>query len=118
MHSYSVTLIDDWLSIASDYAYNRVVELKSGHRAVVFVDIGYSKSSFFVIEFTPKEPILLDCEHMRFIGSKNMDHLITEYYDQMMKTDRKTQESIFSSRKAVVKIFDHVEKQRKVLSAN
>lgn len=78
LHSTNVTLVDDWLSIASEYAFNRLNDIKKdGLRTVIFVDIGYSKCSFFVIEFTAKEPRLLDCEHMRFTGSKNMDHLIT-----------------------------------------
>lgn len=82
------------------------------------MDIGYSKCSFFVVEFTPREPRLLDCEHLRFMGSKNMDHLLAEHYDELMKTGRGTQESVFSAHKAKIKLLDQVEKQRKMLSAN
>ena len=55
---------------------------------------------------------------MRYVGSKNMDHLLAEFYDDKIKKHRNSHESIFSFHKAKVKLFDQVEKQRKVLSAN
>jgi heat shock 70kDa protein 4 len=113
-----VSLVDDWVSLAADYAYSHAGELQQGARSVVFVDIGYSKCSFFVVEFHPNEPRLLDCEHLRFIGSKNMDQVLAEHYDQMMKERRGSEESVFGAHKAKVKLMDQVEKQRKVLSAN
>lgn len=52
------------------------------------------------------------------MGCKNMDQLLAEHYNQMMKDDRNSSESVFASHKAKVKVFDQVEKQRKMLSAN
>jgi molecular chaperone DnaK (HSP70) len=55
LHSPEVMLIDDWLSIASEYSYNKITEIKAMEpRIVIFIDIGYSKCSFFVIEFGRK----------------------------------------------------------------
>ena len=74
----SIRIIDDWISIATEYSFNRVKELNAivTPRVVLFLDVGYSKTSIFVIEFTAKETHLLDVEHLRFVGAKNMDHLI------------------------------------------
>ena len=76
-----VFLVDDWVSLAAEYAYSHSSEVRNGLRTVIFVDIGYSKCSFFVVEFTSSEPRLLDCEHMRYMGSKNIDHLLAEFYN-------------------------------------
>ena len=73
MRSSVIFLVDDWVSLAAEYAYSHAGDIRNGSRTVVFVDIGYSKCSCFVVEFSPKEPRLLDCEHLRFMGSKNMD---------------------------------------------
>lgn len=87
-------------------------------RTVLFIDVGYSKTSVFVIQFSQTESRLLDCEHLRFVGSKNMDYLIAEFYDNEYKKSTRTTDSLFSMKKSMVKLNDHIEKQRKVLSAN
>ena len=119
LHSQQISLIDDWLSLASQYAYNKVVQLKVGEpRIVVLLDIGYAKCSFFVIEFGKKDFRLLDSQHLRYVGSKNMDNLLAQFYDQKLKNQRNTEQSIFSTHKSLVKLIEHIEKQRKILSAN
>ena len=60
-HDIQVSLVDDWVSLAAEYAYTHSGEIRNVMRTVVFIDIGYSKCSFFVVEFTAKEPKLLDC---------------------------------------------------------
>lgn len=81
--------MDDWICIASEYSFSRLKQIKTGDpRAVVFVDIGYSKLSIFIMEFNQKDVKLLDCEHMRFTGSKHMDHLLAEFYDGVFKNTR------------------------------
>ena len=58
---------------------------------MVLLDIGYAKCSFFVVEFTKKDFRLLDSEHLRYVGSKNMDHLLAEFYDKKLKTQLNTE---------------------------
>jgi hypothetical protein len=60
----------------------------------------------------------MDVEHLRFSGSKNMDYLLTQFYDNHFKTLRNNDTSLFSILKSYVKLSDHIEKQRKILSAN
>lgn len=56
-------IMDDWACICSEYSFTRVKDLtgSSSSRIVLFVDVGYSKSSLFVVEFGPTECRLLDC---------------------------------------------------------
>ena len=45
----TVSLVDDWVSLAAEYVYSHAGDIRQGGRTVVFVDIGYSKCSFFVV---------------------------------------------------------------------
>jgi molecular chaperone DnaK (HSP70) len=47
-----------------------------------------------------------------------MDRVLAEFYDRQFKSLYCTEESLFSMPKALVKLREHIEKQRKVLSAN
>ena len=70
--------MDDWQSLACEYSYFRMKEIKAitEMRNVVFVDIGYSKVSLFLLQFSHYEGRLIDSEHLRFTGTKNMDHVL------------------------------------------
>ena len=71
-----------------------------------------------MVEYGPTECRLLDCEHLRFVGARSMDQLLMEFYDRLFKRITGGEESLFSMPKALVKLAEHIEKQRKVLSAN
>lgn len=47
--------MDDWVCICSEYSCSRVKELTGSmsNRTVLFVDVGYAKTSLFVVEFGP-----------------------------------------------------------------
>lgn len=83
---------------------------------VVFMDIGYSKISLQLVQFTRFEGRLLDWEYLPYSGSKNMDHFISEFYDELF--EKKHGSSIIKHPKAYVKLLDAVQRQRTVLSAN
>lgn len=47
--------MDDWVCISSEYSFTRVKDLTGSisSRTVLFVDVGYAKTSLFVVEFGP-----------------------------------------------------------------
>lgn len=74
-----VHLVDDWVAIASEYFYARIKELQQvpSHKDVIFIDVGYSKFSIYAVRFTQDKCHLLDYEHLKYTGSKNMDNYLT-----------------------------------------
>lgn len=111
-----VGLVEDWVALAAEYSSTRREELAHEERVVVFVDIGYSKTSMFVVGFGHDGCRLFDAEHMRFLGSRNFNQLLVEYYDSHIT--KQNLPSVFTHPKALVKLIDQVDQQRKVLSAN
>ena len=105
-----VRIIDDWLSLSSHYAYTRLKELKTLQemRHVIFLDVGYSKFSMSLVQFTQYEGRLLDWEHLPYTGIKNMDNSVAEFYSDLFKS--KHNEVILNNPKASVKLMDAVQK--------
>ena len=70
------------MALATEYSNKHNEELtQAGERVVVFVDIGYAKTSVFVVGFIKSDCRLLDSEHMQFLGSRNMNNILTEHYE-------------------------------------
>jgi hypothetical protein len=76
-------LVDEWISLSADYAFKHLKELKSLQemRYVIFLDVGYSKVSMSLVEFTRHEGRLVDWEHLPYTGCKNMDIHLGEFYN-------------------------------------
>ena len=43
---------------------------------MAFLDVGYSKVSLCLVQFTRFESRLLDCEHLPYTGCRNMDRSV------------------------------------------
>ena len=77
-------------------------------RQVIFLDVGYSKFSMSLVQFTQYEGRLLDWEHLPYTGLKNMDNNIAEFYSDLF--EKKHKEAILKNPKASVKLLDAVQK--------
>jgi hypothetical protein len=52
----------------------------TNHRNVLFIDFGHSKLSIFACGFTNSEMNVLEQEHYRHIGCRDIDYHIYEFY--------------------------------------
>lgn len=78
------------------------------HRNVVFIDFGYSKLSVFAVQFTNTAARLVDYDHLKFTGSKNIDRLLAEFYNDEFKKITKTDISLLNTPKALVKLNENI----------
>ena len=111
-------LINESTAIALDYGIFRKNDLDANNaRNVLFFDFGHSKLSIFVCSFTNGEMNVLEQEHCRHIGCRDIDYHLLEFYRGVFE---KTSGGcdITESKKAVVKIMENIEKQRKILTGN
>lgn len=110
--------MDDWSCLAASYVYSRLQELKGLQemRQVLFLDVGYSKFSLFLVQFSQFEARLIDWEHLPYTGLKNMDEALLEFYNSSF--EKKYQQRPIDHFRALPKLLEAVQKQRTVLSAN
>lgn len=85
----NVLLVDDWEALGVEYVYFRAEELQKlgEERVVCFVDFGYGKFSIHAVRVSWNSVELIDQEILRFTGSKNMDNLLMEFYEEMLEKD-------------------------------
>lgn len=71
------------------------------------------------MKFTKKYQKMIYESHMPQMGCKNIDQLMLSYYaDQFEKANPNMDISVMESKKAVLKLLEGIEKQRRVLSGN
>ena len=85
-------------------------------RLVAFVDFGYSKTSVFVAEIKKNSAKIVLEKNNRNLGIRNMDKITLEYYINLFK--EKYKEDLRENPKSIYRLFEALEKQRKVLSAD
>lgn len=111
-------LLNECTAVALDYGIFRKNDLDPKNaRNILFVDFGHSKLSTFACSFTKEKMVTLAQVHERNLGCRDIDYLLLEFYRGIFEKSSGGLD-IFESRKAVVKLMENIEKQRKILSAN
>ena len=110
-------LFNENSAIALGYGIFRKAELTDTARNVVFVDMGHSKTSAFAASFTKEKCQILAQQHDRNLGGRDMDWTVLEWYCSLFSQQNQGLDPK-ESKKAVLRLLDAIEKQRKVLSAN
>lgn len=71
------------------------------------------------MKFTKNYQKVIYEKHLRQLGCKNIDQLMFNFYAELFEKANPNMElSVMESKKAVLKLFENIEKQRKVLSGN
>lgn len=110
-------LINESTAIALDYGIFRKNDLHATEpRNVLFIDFGHSKLSTFLCSFTKEEMNVLEQEHCRHLGCRDIDYAMLEFYRQIF--EKSSGLDLTENKKAVLKLMENIEKQRKVLSGN
>eukprot|EP00331_Platyophrya_macrostoma_P004412 CAMPEP_0176425616 /NCGR_PEP_ID=MMETSP0127-20121128/11484_1 /TAXON_ID=938130 /ORGANISM="Platyophrya macrostoma, Strain WH" /LENGTH=788 /DNA_ID=CAMNT_0017806789 /DNA_START=42 /DNA_END=2408 /DNA_ORIENTATION=+ len=111
-----VRLLNEHAAIALAYGIFRKAELTADPRNVLFVDVGHSSTSVFLASFTKEKVTIIDQHHERHLGSRDIDWVVMDFYANMFNQANGL--NPIKSEKARLRLFDAIEKQRKVLSAN
>lgn len=86
---------------------------------MLFIDFGHSKLSIFLLHFGSNSISVVLQSHHRSLGCKDLDMRMLQHYVNIFsanKTHVKTK--LYQSKKAMLKLMENIEKQRKVLSGN
>lgn len=109
-------LISESAALGISYGLFRKADLTEVPRNVLIIDFGHGKLSASVTAFTKEKMTALLSLSDRNLGTRQFDiSLLSFYRDKLLKTKNL---DFFSSKKAVMRCFEAVEKQRKMLSAN
>lgn len=114
----TLRLINDNTAIALGYGITKT-DLPEGDakpRRVMFVDIGHSDYTASVVEFRKGELAVKSTACDRHFGGRNFDKAMFDHLAQEFKEKYKI--DINTNQKAKLKIYTHIEKAKKVLSAN
>lgn len=111
-------LLNECTAVALDYGIFRKNDLDAKNaRHILFVDFGHCKLSAFAYSFT-KEKMAMEAQiHERNLGCRDIDYILLEFYRKIFEKSSGGLD-IFESKKAVVKLVENIEKERKILSAN
>lgn len=111
-------LINESTAVALDYGIFRKADLDATNaRNVLFLDFGHSKLSSFCCSFTNQEMNVLYQDYERNIGCRDLDYLMYEFYRGYFEKSSGGCD-LSENRKAVVKLMEYIERQRKILSGN
>jgi heat shock 70kDa protein 4 len=101
-----VRLINESTAIALDYGIFRKNDLDANTpRNVLFIDFGHSKLSTFVCSFTSSEMNVLEQEHCRHIGCRDIDYHLFEFYRGVFEKSSGGCD-LAESKKAYVKLME------------
>jgi heat shock protein 4 len=111
-----VKLMNESTAIALGYGIFRKSELDATPRNVCFVDFGHCKSSVFIASLTKEKVKILNQQHERNLGVRDIDWKLLEFYAKIC-VDQYDANPI-KKEKSRLRLLDAIEKQRKILSAN
>mgnify|MGYP000979591878 FL=1 len=111
-------LLNESTAIALDYGMFRKADLDATNaRNVLFVDFGHSKLSVFLCSFTNSEMNVLEQDYNRHVGCRDIDYHLYEFYRNLFERTSGGCD-LSENRKAIVKLMEQIERQRKILSGN
>lgn len=111
-------LLNESSAVALDYGLGRRSEFQEKEpKNILFVDFGHSKLSLTVVAFTSSKISIVAQYHERSLGCRDIDYLVLEFYRQYLLKSTGGAD-LFENKKAVIKVMENIEKQRKILSAN
>jgi len=111
-----VKLMNESTAIAAGYGIFRKAEMSANPRNVVFIDFGHCSTSISLGSFTKDHTAIVSEIHERNLGTRDLDWRLLEFYADICK--KKFGVDITANPKTKLRMFDAIEKQRKILSAN
>lgn len=82
------------------------------------MDFGHSKLTLSTVAFTREKIAVVSEMSEGNLGCRDMDWVMLEFYAEVFRRSSGGGLDVMGSSKAVVKLLEVIEKQRKILSAN
>ena len=113
---FEYPFIKESTSITMYYGYLHYQELTDNNIYILFIDIGHSKTSFILSEFSKNQFSVKEVENNPFLGGRDLNQKIYEKCKEQYKTDNKNE--FPENARIKYRLLDEIEKARKTLSIN
>ena len=110
-----VCLLPESSAICLSYFYNNYNTLDNKFKNIIFIDLGDSKLSIHYCSFNNTNAIVNYTKTCKELGSRDFDYKIYEYIKENYIKDNK---NIINNKKFINKLFNTIEKYRKILTVN
>ena len=114
--SMTFPLINESTALTMYYGYFNYKELTNEKKYVIFIDIGHSKTSFILSEFTKKEFIVKKVKNIPFLGGRDFNNRIFEFC--LKKFKEVNNRDLTVTGRIKVRLMEEIEIKRKILSIN
>jgi heat shock protein 4 len=109
-------LLNESTAISLDYGIFRKADLDPKiQRNVLFLDFGHCHFSIFCSSFTKEEMTIIYQNFSRNLGCRDLDYAMYQFYRKVFEKSSGGCD-LTENRKAVVKLMENIERQRKILS--
>ena len=116
-NSMTFPLINESTALTMYYGYFNYKELNDDDKKyIIFIDIGHSKTSFILSEFTKKEFIVKNVVNIPFLGGRDFNNRIFEFCLKKFKEEYNRDLTVTGRIK--VRLMEEIEIKRKILSIN
>ncbi len=108
--------INESTALTMYYGYLNYKEFTNENKYVIFVDIGHSKTSFILSEFTKNEFIVKEVENIPFLGGRDFNDRIFEKCLNQFQIENN--QNLEVNGRIKYKLYEEIEKARKNLTIN
>ena len=109
-------LINESTALTMYYGYVNYNELSKDKTYIIFIDIGHSKTSFILSEFTKEEFIVKNVENIPFLGGRDFNNRIFELC--LKKFEEINNKKIKITGRNKIRLMEEIENKRRILSIN
>ena len=110
------SFINESTAMTMYYGLVNYKELNYDKKYIIFIDIGHSKTSFILSEFTKKEFIVKNVVNIPFLGGRDFNKKIFDFC--IMEFKKKNKRELNLTPKNKIKLMEEIEKARKNLTIN
>jgi len=111
----SCNFIRESSAITLYYGLNKKDTMLDKDQVVLFVDIGHSKCSLTISQFSKNGLFVRECLSERFCGTRDIDLLLLKFIAEIIYNKHKI--DIFNNKKTLIEVNEFVIKARKALSS-
>jgi heat shock protein 4 len=87
-HQFGIQLVNESTAVGLDYGFYKKTEFPEKEeeaKNIMFIDLGHSKLSLYVIKFTKNYQKVVYQNHLRQLGCKNFDELMLNFYSELFE---------------------------------
>ena len=113
---YNEPMINESTALTMYYGYLNYNELTYENKYIIFIDIGHSKTSFILSEFSKTKFSVKHVENIPFLGGRDINNLLFELCLKKFEQQNKTKLKVTGRNK--IRLLEEIEKAKKTLTIN